>query len=282
MVTQSSSVFQSRLFDSSVAFLALALAYCYLADRTQVFDKALKLYDRKEFLVLCALPLAIGTLSLRKGSDATSKNTPDAKARPPSTFLRRAVSDELKGWMIAVLVLCRWIGGSVDLRIYEITSLMASTFILLIGYHQTMRHGSASPPSLRVQLVDVVRYGILSVLLSYTQGTSILNYYFGPLLMFFTLSSFAAFRTMPNLNANPLVLVAKVAVLTAVVTLLHAKSPLVSALFKIARLFANVQSDPNQWRTIVLREQNMFSVGMIMGAVHLWVDSLMQQPTANL
>lgn len=163
----------------SVTGILIALSYCFVADRSVLFEKASKLVDSTSFSILSILMLLLGLISSASVASPIKTITDSASSHPLySQSLSRPQTEEWKGWMQITILLYHYFGMSKVLWAYQLARVLVASYLFMTGYGHTMyflRTGDFSSP--RIALV-LFRTNILSIMLSFMMGTQFDLYYF--------------------------------------------------------------------------------------------------------
>ncbi|KAF2430937.1 Cas1p-domain-containing protein [Tothia fuscella] len=269
----------------SLASIAIVLAYCFFADRTQLFSKAHKLYDHSEFLSLCFIALLFGLVTIRKSKDSqvlTRKNSNDLFTQPTTaSFLNRDQTEEWKGWMQVIVLIDLWTGASKELWIYIIVRLIVASYLFMTGYGHAMYFHSTGDYSIRRVAAVLIRLNLLAVALSYQMYTNYLFYYCAPLASFWFLVAYATFRFGMELNGNMGFLGGKIALSASVTALAHSQSQPVDFFFMIVRHIFGINWDANEWRFRVALDGFIVYVGVVVALLHIWIRSVRSTPKCH-
>ena len=236
--------------------IALALCYCYVADRTHIFSKLNKQYSSKEFQLFSLAVTILGLISIR-GSGAS----------PPqrTQFLSRDQTEEWKGWMQFVILIYHYTGASKTLWIYEFVRLLVASYLFMTGYgHAIFFYKKRDYSFTRVASV-LIRVNLLSCLLPYIMRTDYLYYYFAPLISFWFLIIYATMAIGGSKNASMRFLISKIMISAIVVTAVMKISGVLEMAFRLLELTCRIHWDVTEWRFRVLLDAYVVYAGMLMG-----------------
>lgn len=264
-----------------VAFttVALALSYCFFADRTQLFSKAHKLYNKSEFLSLCGLALAVGLLTVRKSKEPLSrKDVNDVFVQSSQPFLSRDQTDEWKGWMQAIILVYHWTGASSELWIYIVIRLLVGSYLFLTGYGHAMYFYEKADYSIHRVAAVLIRLNLLAVALTYQMYTNYTFYYFAPLVSFWFLVIYATFQFGRELNTGITFLLSKIAFSATVIALIHSQREPLDFIFLLLRKVCGINWDASEWRFRVSLDVFVVYVGILVALLHIWIRTVKSAP----
>jgi hypothetical protein len=252
-----------------------AICYCYIADRSWLFEKSQKVYSQKIFLTLCGLAFTAGTLSLRltafRAPSASSSQAKPIKQDQP--FLSRDQTDEWKGWMQFVVLIYHYLGASKILWIYQIVRLMVASYLFMTGFGHAVYFYKTDDYSLRRVASVLIRLNLLSCVLPYIMRTDYLFYYFAPLVSFWFIVVYFTMMLGHSRNNSSLFLFGKI-IFSAVLTTCFIKIPgILEAVFKFLELTCRIHWDVKEWRFRVFLDFFIVYIGMIVGILHIQITS---------
>jgi hypothetical protein len=262
-----------------IATIAVVLCYCFFADRTQLFGKVQRLYNRSEFLSLCGLALLFGLATIRKSRETPArKNSNDGFAPTSQSFMNRDQTEEWKGWMQAIILIYHWTGASEELWIYVVVRLLVAAYLFLTGYGHATYFYEHGDYSIRRVTAVLIRLNFLAVALSYQMYTNYLFYYFAPLVSFWFLVVWATFRFGRELNHNVTFLLGKIAFSAVVTALVHSQAEPLDFTFAALRHIFGMNWDTNDWRFRVSLDGFIVYVGVVVALLHIWIRSIQSTP----
>ena len=255
--------------------LALALCYCFYADRTQVLNKVQKHYSSEEFTKLSMMVLILGVLSIRRsvGSAPRNPRLTETQVAPDQPFLARDQTDEWKGWMQFIILIYHYTDASKVLWIYQIVRLLVASYLFMTGFGHTVFFLKKKDYSFRRVAAVLVRLNLLSCVLPYMMRTDYLFYYFAPLVTFWFLVVYTTLRLGQSYNDRFFLLYGKIllsAVLVYAAMNVHGPLEFVFALLKYTcRIHWNVK----EWRFRVMLDIFIVYVGMICAVIFIHFTS---------
>ncbi|KAL9106797.1 MAG: hypothetical protein Q9227_008219 [Pyrenula ochraceoflavens] len=197
----------------ALAILAAAVLYCFIADRLPGYDKVSKTSQPKYFVWMLGTVSIIGLISIRR-SGPKGLGTSEKLFRPtPLNLLNREQTDELKGWMQAVILAYHYTGMSQTLWVYRIIRVLIAAYLFLTGFGHTMYFLERRDFSLYRVASVLVRLNMLSCVLPYVMQTSYDFYYFSGLSSLCFLMTYATVRTYFTYDVNHFVLKAFISAL---------------------------------------------------------------------
>lgn len=181
----------------ALSLLGLILAYFYLCDRTNFFMKENKYYSEFSFWIPVGYVFALGLFF-----------TEDSRF---TKVLNRDQTDELRGWILLVVLIYYMTGAQRVLPIHMHIKLLISGYFFLTGYtHFTHMWQTGGSGSLFVRFFQAMfRANFLSVLLCFCMNRPYQFYYFVPLLSFWLCIVYFVLALPPRISsasvdANPL------------------------------------------------------------------------------
>lgn len=275
--TKSFNDLLSRRVIRAITVLALAICYCYYADRTLLFNKAQKQYSSIEFTWLCTATLVLGILSIRRSGPAPLHNkfrtlSQNVQDQP---FLSRYQTDEWKGWMQFIILIYHYTGASRILWIYEMIRLLVASYIFMTGFGHTVFFYQRSDYSLRRSATVLIRINMLSCLLPYMMKTDYLFYYFAPLISFWYLVIYFTMATGHSRNRSLAFLMTKIMISAILTTALIRVRGIFETLFYILEKCFNIHWNVTEWRFRLQLDSCIVYTGMLCGTIFVkFVDAL--------
>ncbi|TID17702.1 Cas1p-domain-containing protein [Venturia nashicola] len=268
---------------TSIASIGLSLAYCFFADRSQLFNKVQKMYQSFDLLTICAIVLTISLLTIRKSKESippqevpaiSKKDSSESKlilenTAASDTFLSSSQMLEWKGWTIAFLVLTRYYAADHEPWVHIVSRLCISCQLFLVGYEQTPYFYTTGDYNVRPVVTYVVRMNILAVAVAYQMYTNYLFYYIAPLLSFWFLVVWGTLKFGGELNGNVEFLLGKVAFSAGFVVMLHKTDQPINLIFDILRLIFGINWDGHDWRDHISTDSFIVYVGMLVALANI-------------
>ncbi|KRF97516.1 uncharacterized protein Dwil_GK10363 [Drosophila willistoni] len=275
-----SSAISALITDYSTPLLALSLlglimGYFYLCDRTNFFMKENKYYSEFSFWIPVGYVFALGLFF-----------TEDSRF---TKVLNRDQTDELKGWILLVVLIYYMTGAQRVLPIHMHIKLLISGYFFLTGYtHFTYIWqsrgmegrgvGNGSSKSLFVRFFQsMFRLNFLSVLLCFCMNRPYQFYYFVPLLSFWLSVIYFVLAMPPRISSssvdvNPLhylYLVSKCIGCLGLITVLFMSEVFFERIF-VTRpwkaLFVTTDDDIHEWWYQWKLDRYTVTFGMIFAA----------------
>ncbi|XP_005182016.2 N-acetylneuraminate 9-O-acetyltransferase [Musca domestica] len=228
----------------AMAMLGIIMAYFYLCDRTNFFMKENKYYSEFSFWIPVGYVFALGLFF-----------TEDSRF---TKVLNRDQSDELKGWILLVVLIYYMTGADRVLPIHMHIKLLLSGYLFHTGYtHFSYMWQTGNSGYVRFFQV-MFRLNFMTVILCFCMNRPYQFYYFVPLLSFwmcviYFLLSLPPRITASTVEANPLhylYLVGKFVGCFSVVTILFMSEVFFERIF-VTRpwkaLFVTTDDDIHDW-----------------------------------
>jgi hypothetical protein len=255
----------------SLSILAVALLYCFMADRTLMFSKVHILFDKQDLLWLSGLITATGALSWRRRPSINSQYLLPTTSTATDGFLTREHTEEWKGWMQAALLAYHWTGVSKLLPAYEVVRLLLASYLFLTGYGHTMFFLTKADFSLRRLCIVLIRLNILPICLSLLMGTSYSSYYFSPLISFWFLVVFLTLRIGQGRNENIAFLGLKILLSAAALTVFWTSGFVKSSVHMLNAVLRTSWSEDG-WQFRIATDPYIVYVGMAVGATKVFLQ----------
>jgi len=235
----------------------LVVAYCFYADRTQVFNKFHKYYTTSGFLSLTLAWLVMGYLTVRRS----------AINAPSQPFLSRHQTDEWKGWLQFAILVYHYTGASKIAWIYGFIRIAVAAYLFMTGYGHAAYFYKKGDYSFRRVAGVLIRLNLLSCVLPYMMKTEYVFYYFAPLVSFWFMVIYLTMRIGSEYNSNLCFLVSKITV-SALLTALLVKYPgVLESLFEIPRVIAGTQWNVTEFRFRLSLDMWIIHIGMLTSIV---------------
>jgi hypothetical protein len=196
--------------------LGLIMTYFYICDRTNFFMKENKYYSEFSFWVPVFWLFALGLFFWEE-----SKFT---------KVLHRDQTDELKGWMIIVVLIYYMTGASRIIPIYMQIKVLISTYLFLCGYSHFSYFWQTGNGGLSRFLNVMFKINFLTIVLCFSMNRPYQFYFFAPLLSFWYCVIYLAICVIPpritaqnceNNSYQYLYLVLKFVAILSVITILY-------------------------------------------------------------
>lgn len=231
----------------------LSVAYCFYADRTQVFNKFHKHYTTFGFLSMTLTWLVMGYLTV--GRSAINV--------PSQPFLSRHQTDEWKGWLQFAILVYHYTGASKIPWIYGFIRITVAAYLFMTGYGHAAYFYKKGDYSFKRVAGVLIRLNLLSCVLPYMMKTEYIFYYFAPLVTFWFIIIYITMRIGSQYNGNMRFLVSKI-IVSAFLTALLVKYPgVLEALFEIPRVIAGTQWNVAEFRFRLSLDMWIVHIGML-------------------
>ena len=258
-----------RKITRAMAVLALTLHYCYLADRTQLWNKAQKQFISREFAVLCATAVVVGVVSICRSKGPPSPRKQSVVTAVEQPFLSRDQTDEWKGWMQIIILVYHYTGGSQILPIYEVIRLLVASYIFMTGFGHSIFFARKADYSLKRSASVLLRLNLLSILLPFVMGTEYLFYYFAPLTSLWYVVTYLTMYVGHHRNHSLRFLIGKTFVSAALVNAMISNHRIFEDVFTFFRRCCAIQWDLREWRFRLQLDSYIVFAGMLSGILFL-------------
>jgi N-acetylneuraminate 9-O-acetyltransferase len=189
-----------KVFDvaKSLAGLALVAIYAYACDRMGnnfIFTNTPKEFDRHIGMLYLML-LGVFLATVHAGKDCCNSEL------IPKSLLFRSQTEEWKGWMqVSILFYHYLFPAPQPLSIYIAARVMVASFLFMTGYGQTMKalqqHGRFH---LTTAVLTMIRLNLLVCILCLFMNRNYADYYFAPLVSFWSLFIYVLHTTARALH----------------------------------------------------------------------------------
>lgn len=252
----------------AVLILWTVLVYCYVADRTQLFEKLLKQYNNQDFFVFCAVIVIAGfsTIQLSSTPQRPGQEKPPNQDQP---FLSRDQTDEWKGWMQVLILAYHYTGASKVLWIYKIIRLLVASYLFMTGYGHAAYFYQKADFSLKRVAGVLVRLNLLSCLLPWAMHTDYLFYYFAPLVTYWYAIIFLTMFIKSDWNQKLPFFLGKIACSATITTFLHTQPGLLAPVFKVINFIFGSKWEAKEWLFRVGLDQYIVYIGMIVAVLYI-------------
>ncbi|KAF2469876.1 Cas1p-domain-containing protein [Lindgomyces ingoldianus] len=265
-----------------LAFLTLLLAvcFCFLTDRTQIFDKVRKQYTVLDFRYLITLAVVSCLLTIRGSPSSLGRRRSDSfpGLEVQQAFLPRSQSEEFKGWMQMYVLIYGYTGASGELDFYQVLRVFLALYLFLSGYGHTMYFLQKRDYSLQRLVTVLLRMNTLAVFLSFMMARPYTSYYFPPLVSFWFVVVYATLRIANSRNESLPFIIGKVitsALFTSVFIHLKGILELISFGLDIA-CRANLNVD--EWRFQLGTDKYIVYVGMLAAIFYIRISTILNTP----
>ncbi|KAH7360631.1 10 TM acyl transferase domain found in Cas1p-domain-containing protein [Rhexocercosporidium sp. MPI-PUGE-AT-0058] len=254
---------QSEL--TALTVFGLVVCYCFYTDRTQIFDKVHKKFERNQFLSACGAAAVVGAFSIRRSKSPTAS----AKAPHDIEFLPREQTDEWKGWMQIIVLIYHYTHGSSNLGVYQIIRLLIAAYLFMTGYGHTMFFLKSEDYSFKRCSTVLIRLNLLSCVLPYMMRTNYLFYYFAPLVSFWFLIIYFTLKIGHSKNSNLMFLFGKILISAAITTALTKIPGVLEFVGTVLHYTCAISWDFSEWRFRSSLDLYIVYIGMILAALSL-------------
>ncbi|KAF5003417.1 hypothetical protein FDECE_10014 [Fusarium decemcellulare] len=262
---------RSQWLNMKVGVFAVALLYCYFADRTDLFSKGMKEFVPLEFSILIIICTTIAVATICK----SKFRAPPATAAPvkeDAGILSRDQTEEWKGWMQAAILIYHWTGASRNLPVYMFIRLLVAAYLFQTGYGHTIFFLAKKDFSFRRIANVLVRLNILSCILPYIMGTDYMFYYFAPLVSFWFLVVYATLALGAKYNDNTNAVLCKIVGSLVFITAIVQFTPVMEWIFVVLDVVFRIKWDLHEWLFRVSLDGFVVYVGMLAGVAHQRIE----------
>ncbi|XP_055390090.1 N-acetylneuraminate 9-O-acetyltransferase [Condylostylus longicornis] len=248
----------------AMANLGIILAYFYLCDRTNFFMKENKYYSEFSFWIPVGYVFALGLFF-----------TEDSRF---TKVLNRDQTDELRGWMLLVILIYYMTGADRVLSIHMHIKVLISAYIFLAGYsHFTYMWQTGNFGIVRFFQV-MFRLNFITVILCFCMNRPYQFYYFVPLLSFWTFLVYFVLCLPPHITAQSvesnsyhyLYLVLKFVCFLSISTILYMSEVFFEKIFvtrPFKAIFVNFDDDIHEWWYQFKLDRYTIVFGMIFASI---------------
>ena len=241
------------------------LVFCFICDRTNVFVKEHKNFLNSNFMAMVSIVIALGIATIRRSSAPISMASVGSPRQNEAPYLSRDQTDEMKGWMQALILIYHWTGGSTILWIYQIIRVLVAAYLFLTGFGHSVYFLKKDDYSFKRCALVLVRLNLLSCALPFVMGTDYLFYYFAPLSSFWFIIIFATMRIKKQWNKSLKLFSLKLYISLLLVTLLTLTPGLLELIFKTLFYCCNISWNASEWRFRVTLDLLIVQKGMLLG-----------------
>ena len=261
----------SRRVTRAITVLALAMSYCYYADRTPLFNKTQKYYTDGEFISLCVVTLFLGVASIRRSMNGPlSRPSPSLSTEnADQPIVSRQQTDEWKGWMQCVILIYHYTGASKVLRIYEIIRLLVASYVFLSGFGHTMYFYKKADYSLRRCAAVLIRLNMISCILPHVMATNYLFYYFAPLISFWYIVIHITMAIGRSRNNSGRFLLCKILLSATVVNVVIIRGGFFELISLWLEKTCKIRWDVVEWRFRLQLDSYVVYMGMLSGILYV-------------
>jgi hypothetical protein len=265
----------------ALVIAVLAAAYCFVADRTHIFDKIPKEFANIDFRVMLGVAVLLCLPSIKSVPAKSRKRLPEKSVRLVS-FLPREQSDEFKGWMQIYVLVYAYTSASSVMDFYKVFRVFIALYLLLSGYgHATYFLRTNDFSAARI-LGVILRINTLPTILALATDRPYTSYYFAPLVTFWFLAVVLTLRYRPNWNNRLELLSVKVAfAATCTHMLIHTHNILETFAAANSFLF-RASIDANNLRSHLSTDNYAPFIGILLAAIHLHIRTLLRTPCTQL
>jgi N-acetylneuraminate 9-O-acetyltransferase len=228
----------------ALGILGIIMVYFYLCDRTSFFMKENKYYSEFSFWIPVCWLSAVGLFF-----------TDDSKF---TRIMHRDQTDELKGFMIIVILIYYMTGATRVIPIYMLIKVFISTFLFLTGYQHTMYFWQTSDNGIVRFLNVMFKLNFMTIVLCFAMNRPYQFYFFAPLVSFWFAITYFMFTLPPRITSQSIennsyqyaYLVIKFICLMSIITILYMSEVFFETIFLMRpwrALFVSTDDFVDEW-----------------------------------
>lgn len=250
----------------TTGILGIIMVYFYLCDRTNFFMKENKYYSEFSFWIPVCWMSSVGLFF-----------TDDSKF---TRVMHRDQTDEMKGFMIIVVLIYYMTGATRVIPIYMIIKTFISTFLFLTGYQHFSYFWQTGNNGIVRFLNVMFRINFMTIVLCFSMNRPYQFYFFAPLVsfwfavtyIFFTLPPRITAQTIENNSYQYLYLVIKFVCLLSVITVLYMSEVFFERIFLMRpwrALFVSADDFVDEWWYRYKLDRYSAAYGMMFSAMFI-------------
>ncbi|KAF7554098.1 hypothetical protein G7Z17_g3167 [Cylindrodendrum hubeiense] len=257
---------QQGILSMETGSFVLALLMCYYADRTQLMAKGAKVWELRDFIILCVPCMVIALVTIRRSITPTAKEPLFAATDQP--FLSRDQTDEWKGWMQFIILIYHWVAAQPD-SIYMLVRLLVAAYLFQTGYGHTLFFLNKKDFSFKRVASVLLRLNLMSCSLAYFMNTNYMFYYFSPLVSFWFLIVYATMAIgHERFNDDIQSVIAKIFVSALLVSGIILATPLTKWIFIVLQAAFRIQWSLSEWQYRVSLDLFIVYIGMLFAVAY--------------
>lgn len=249
----------------AISTLTIILAYFYLCDRTNFFMKENKYYSEFSFWIPTGYIFVLGLFF-----------TEDSRY---TKVLHNDQTEELKGWMLIVILIYHLTGAERITPIYMHVKVLISAYLFLCGYNQFTQLWYTGNASFTRFLQTLFQLNFATILLCLCMNRPYQFYYFVPLISFWFVVVYFTLAMPPQItsagvDANPYkycYLVLKFVGLFIIITVFYMSEVFFERIF-VTRpwkaLFVTTDDDIHEWWNRWKLDRYTIIYGMVFATIH--------------
>lgn len=250
----------------ALGILGIIMVYFYLCDRTNFFMKENKYYSEFSFWIPTLWMSSVGLFF-----------TDDSKF---TRVMHRDQTDEMKGFMIIVVLIYYMTGATRVIPIYMIIKVFISSFLFLTGYQHFSYFWQTGNNGIIRFLNVMFRINFMTIVLCFAMNRPYQFYFFAPLVsfwfaityVFFTLPPRITAQTIENNSYQYLYLVIKFVCLLSVITVLYMSEVFFERIFLMRpwrALFVSADDFVDEWWYRYKLDRYSAAYGMMFSAIFI-------------
>jgi hypothetical protein len=269
---------------AAVFTLSLAVCYCLVTDRTQIFEKEQKVFSKLDFGIILGVVFVLCLLNIKAASPSQHEgNRADMSANPTLTsFLPRVQSDEFKGWVQVFLLVYNYMGAEQVVELYELHRIAIASYLFFFGYGHAMYFLQSGDVSLLRVTTVLFRTNALAILLSFIMDRPYTSYHFAPLVSFWTLVVCFTLKPTSRSHGSLRHMCGRVAVSALFTTSLVYVRCILDWSFLVLGYTFRADLDAEAWRNYLGTDTYIVYIGFLVAILHLRVGSIRRRRLARL
>ncbi|KAH7389799.1 10 TM acyl transferase domain found in Cas1p-domain-containing protein [Pyrenochaeta sp. MPI-SDFR-AT-0127] len=254
--------------------------YCFVADRTHIFEKSPKEFTNIDFRVLLGLAVVgclpnikkIPTSQIKCGSQIM------AARLPRHHFLPREQTDEFKGGMQIYVLAYGYTGASHVLDFYEVFRIFIACYLFLLGYGHTIFFLQKKDYSFQRVVSVLLRLNMLPVLLAFAMDKLYASYTFIPLASFWFMVVYITLMVGSRFNKNLWCVIGKLLISALLITGFIHVNGIIEHTCEVLHLVFQAKFDGNEWQSLLSMDKYAAFVGMLVAILRIRLNLILDTP----
>jgi hypothetical protein len=262
----------------ALTVFCLAGVYCFVADRSHVFDKIPKEFANIDFRVILGIAVLVCLVSVQRvpaPASKSQKRSPEKIARSTS-FLPREQSDEFKGWMQLYVLVYAYTGASSVMDFYEVFRVFIALYLLLSGFGHATYFLRTKDYSIQRLMGVVLRLNTLPVLLALALDRPYTSYHFAPLVTCWYLVTYVTLRIGQRWNEKFGLLLIKVVLAALLMNMFIHTHGILEMWATFFNVVFRARIDVDALRFHLGMDKYVVFVGVIIAAFRIRVRSMLR------
>ncbi|PSN74573.1 Cas1p-domain-containing protein [Corynespora cassiicola Philippines] len=264
------------------ATIMAIVCYCFIADRTQIFDKMAKEFFNFDFRLLLGLAVLVCLSQIRGSPSVPIRSRSGSRSVKRQPFLPRAQSDEFKGWMQVYILVYGYTNSAGELDFYQVNRVFLALYLFLSGYGHSMYFLQTNDYSLQRVATVLLRLNILPAALAIMMDRPYTTYYFAPLVSFWFLIVYLTLGALNSRNSLKVLFLAKLLLSSLLVTFFIHIPGILEFSVSVLGITCRADIDVDDWRLYLGTDKYIVFVGMFVAYIHLRISTLFRTPRTQL